>query len=79
MPHKRNPIQAEVLIALARLNAGQLASMHQALVHEGERSGAAWTLEWLVLPQMVATTAASLRVCGACLDGLEVGLRPGGV
>jgi 3-carboxy-cis,cis-muconate cycloisomerase len=72
MAHKRNPVLAEVLIALARLNAGQLAAMHQALVHEGERSGAAWTLEWLVLPEMIATTAASLKVCAGCLQGLEI-------
>jgi 3-carboxy-cis,cis-muconate cycloisomerase len=75
MPHKRNPVLAETLIALARLNAGQLASMHQALVHEGERSGAAWTLEWLVLPEMIATTAAALKIGQGCLQGLEI--RPG--
>ncbi|MEP9400050.1 3-carboxy-cis,cis-muconate cycloisomerase [Mesorhizobium sp. KR2-14] len=61
MPHKQNPVAAEVLVALARFNATQLSAMHHALVHEQERSGAAWTLEWLVLPQMVAATAASLR------------------
>jgi len=72
MAHKRNPVLAELLITLARLNAGQLASMHQALVHEGERSGAAWTLEWLVLPEMIATTAASLQVGKGCLQGLEI-------
>ncbi|MBN8997630.1 MAG: 3-carboxy-cis,cis-muconate cycloisomerase [Rhizobiales bacterium] len=61
MPHKQNPVAAEVLVALARHNAALVGSMHQALVHEQERSGAAWTLEWLTLPQMVAATAASLR------------------
>jgi len=61
MPHKQNPVAAEVLVTLARFNATQLSGMHQALVHEQERSGAAWTLEWLILPQMVAATAASLR------------------
>jgi 3-carboxy-cis,cis-muconate cycloisomerase len=61
MPHKQNPVAAEVLVTLARFNATQVSGMHQALVHEQERSGAAWTLEWLVLPQMVAATAASLR------------------
>ena len=40
MPHKRNPVIAEVLVALARFNATQLSGMHQALVHEQERSGA---------------------------------------
>lgn len=72
MPHKRNPVQAEILVTLARFNAGQLSSVHQALVHEGERSGAAWTLEWMVLPEMVAATAASLKLCGQCLESLEI-------
>jgi 3-carboxy-cis,cis-muconate cycloisomerase len=61
MPHKQNPVAAEILVALARFNATQLSGMHQALVHEQERSGAAWTLEWLILPQMVAATAGGLR------------------
>ncbi|MEI9402464.1 3-carboxy-cis,cis-muconate cycloisomerase [Mesorhizobium argentiipisi] len=62
MPHKQNPVKAEALVALARFNATQLSGMHQALVHEQERSGAAWTLEWLLLPQMVVATAAALRL-----------------
>ena len=35
--------------------------MHDAQIHENERSGSAWTLEWLVLPQMVVATAGRLR------------------
>lgn len=61
MPHKHNPIGAEVLVALARFNATLLAGVHSGLVHEQERSGTAWTLEWLMLPQMVCATAAALR------------------
>ena len=68
MPHKQNPVGAEVLVALARYNATLVGGMHEALLHEQERSGAAWTLEWLILPQMVTNTAASLRttlaLCG---------------
>jgi 3-carboxy-cis,cis-muconate cycloisomerase len=67
MPHKHNPIGAEVLVALAHYNATLTGGMHEALVHEQERSGAAWTLEWLVLPQMVMTTGASLRTAIALL------------
>jgi 3-carboxy-cis,cis-muconate cycloisomerase len=62
MAHKQNPVAAEVLVSLARFNAAQLSGMHQALVHEQERSGAAWTLEWLTLPQMAVSTGASLRL-----------------
>lgn len=70
MPHKSNPVGAELLVALARLNAGLLGTLHQTLVHENERSGAAWTLEWLVLPQMVVTTGAGLEKACALLEGL---------
>ncbi|OJF94102.1 3-carboxy-cis,cis-muconate cycloisomerase [Pararhizobium antarcticum] len=62
MPHKQNPVAAEVLVSLARFNAVQLSGMHQSLVHEQERSGAAWTLEWLILPQMAGALAASLKL-----------------
>jgi len=71
MPHKSNPVQAELLVTLARFNAGLLGTLHQALVHENERSGAAWTLEWMVLPQMVVATAACLRKAEALITGMS--------
>ena len=71
MPHKQNPVKAEALVALARFNATQLAGLHQALVHEQERSGAAWTLEWLLLPQMAVATAASLRLAAELAGQIE--------
>jgi 3-carboxy-cis,cis-muconate cycloisomerase len=64
MPHKSNPVGAEALVALARFNATLVSGMHHALVHENERSGAAWTLEWLILPQMAVATGAALRIAG---------------
>ncbi|MEM8729044.1 MAG: 3-carboxy-cis,cis-muconate cycloisomerase [Pseudomonadota bacterium] len=60
MPHKQNPVLAELLVTLARYNATLVAGMHQSLVHEQERSGAAWALEWLILPQMAQTTGCAL-------------------
>lgn len=61
MPHKQNPVKAEILVTLARFNATLISGMHQSLVHEQERSGAAWTLEWMLLPQMCVATGASTR------------------
>lgn len=75
MPHKQNPVLAEVLVTLARFNAGLLGTLHQALVHENERSGSAWTLEWLVLPRMVVTTGAALRKARDLLAGLRFTAR----
>ncbi|HLJ71041.1 MAG TPA: 3-carboxy-cis,cis-muconate cycloisomerase [Roseiarcus sp.] len=71
MPHKSNPVRAEILVALARFNAAMLGAQHQALIHENERSGAAWTLEWLIIPQMVVATAAGLRHAAALCKGMR--------
>jgi 3-carboxy-cis,cis-muconate cycloisomerase len=68
MPHKQNPVRAELLVTLARFNATQLAGMHQALIHEQERSGAAWALEWMILPQMSTVTARALAVACELAD-----------
>jgi len=75
MIHKSNPVLAEMLVSLARFNAVQLSGMHQALVHEMERSGAAWTLEWMVLPQMVVATGASLSRAIALLDAMQINAK----
>lgn len=71
MPHKQNPVGAELLVAMARYNATQLSGLHQALIHEQERSGAAWTIEWMILPQMIETTAAALTVAADLLARLR--------
>jgi len=71
MPHKRNPVKAEVLVTLARFNAVQISGLHQSLVHEQERSGAAWTLEWMILPQMAIATGAATRLATEVLQAIE--------
>jgi 3-carboxy-cis,cis-muconate cycloisomerase len=72
MHHKNNPVAAEILVTLARFNATQLSAMHQALVHEQERSGAAWTLEWMILPQMVTAAAAALAHATALVGRMQI-------
>lgn len=72
MAHKSNPVNAEVLVALARYNAGLVGTLHQAMVHENERSGAAWTLEWLTLPKIAITTGASLRLGLHLIEQMQV-------
>lgn len=73
MAHKSNPVNAEVLVALARYNGGLAGTLQQAMVHEYERSGAAWTLEWLTLPTMLITTGASLRLGLKLAEQLRLG------
>ncbi|WP_127754264.1 hypothetical protein [Devosia sp. 1566] len=72
MAHKSRPVNGEVLVVLARANAGLAGTLQHAMVHEYERSGAAWTLEWLTLPPMLINTGASLGLGLALLDQLEL-------
>lgn len=61
MPHKANPVVPEALVALARLTAGNLGTLAQAMIHAEERDGTALGLEWFTLPQMAVAAGASLR------------------
>lgn len=61
MAHKVNPVAAEVLVALARYAGGLAGTLNQAMIHENERSGAAWTLEWFVLPPLAMATGMALN------------------
>ncbi len=65
MPHKSNPIRAEALITLSRYNSVLVSGMFHGVMHEQERSGSAWALEWLVLPQICVTAGASLNSAAA--------------
>jgi 3-carboxy-cis,cis-muconate cycloisomerase len=42
------------------------------LVHENERSGAAWTLEWMILPQMAMAAGAATRTAEDLLGRLAL-------
>ncbi len=72
MPQKANPVASEVLVTLARANAGLLATMHQAMLQEHERGGPGWQLEWATLPQMVIATGCALGHAERLTTSLEV-------
>jgi 3-carboxy-cis,cis-muconate cycloisomerase len=52
-------VAAEALVTLARLNAGTLGTLHQAMLHAEERDGSALGLEWFALPAMAAAAGAA--------------------
>jgi len=60
MPHKKNPVISEAVVALARLNASLLSSQFQALIHANERDASAWIIEWVGLSHMMNNTGAAL-------------------
>ncbi len=72
LPQKSNPVRSETLVALARYNANAAGAMHQALLHEGERSGSAWALEWLALPGMILAAGGAVEHAKQLVAGLVV-------
>lgn len=72
MPHKQNPVAAETLVTLARYASAQAGALSGTMVHEQERSGAAWTLEWMVLPPLAVSAARALGLCIELVEGLEI-------
>ncbi|MDD9910129.1 MAG: 3-carboxy-cis,cis-muconate cycloisomerase [Ahrensia sp.] len=61
MAHKNNPVLAESLVTLSRFAAAQMSAIQHAALHENERSGSAWTVEWMALPPLMVSTGAALR------------------
>ena len=72
MPQKSNPIVSELIVAAARTNAGLLANMHNAMIHEHERATHGWQMEWLALPQMFGLTASALARANFLASNLQI-------
>lgn len=61
MAHKQNPIAAEMIVAQARYCHAQMSGLNTASIHENERSGVAWTLEWLLLPPLFVAASSAIE------------------
>ncbi|AUG53150.1 3-carboxy-cis,cis-muconate cycloisomerase [Thalassospira marina] len=72
MPHKANPIAAEMLVTLARFGATQMSHLHHAQIHEHERSGTAWLQEWLSFPEIVMACGKATSLMLSLLGNLQV-------
>lgn len=72
MPQKANPVSAELLVALARINAGNLGTFAQGAIHAEERDGGAWSVEWATLPAMVVAAGGGLVHATELLETLVV-------
>ena len=72
MPQKANPIQSEMVVTMATI----AQSMHAGICAAGspveERDGASWTVEWVLLPQLLITTGCALRHSLSLANSLTV-------
>jgi adenylosuccinate lyase len=72
MPHKRNPESAEHLGTLARVVRANAGLLHESLVHDHERDGRAWKVEWHAVPELTMAAGKAMSVLAALLENLEV-------
>lgn len=62
MPHKRNPELGEHLGTLARVVRHQAAALTEGLVHDHERDGRAWKVEWHVLSEITLMAGRAIEL-----------------
>ena len=72
MPHKRNPLIAEGVVAVGRTLRHTVGLMHEVLAQQHERDAMVWRIEWKALPEACLITGAILEKMNYILAGLEV-------
>ncbi len=73
MPQKRNPISAELMVAIARSVRQDTGLMLDALAgSDHERATGPWHLEWIALPRAFIATAGALHQAKFLAGGLIV-------
>jgi 3-carboxy-cis,cis-muconate cycloisomerase len=72
LPQKRNPVDATLAVAAARLALGQVPVLLGAMAQEHERAAGAWQAEWAALPDLFRFTAGAVAGVRRALEGLEV-------
>ena len=72
MPHKRNPETAEHLGALSRAVRANAALLCESLVHDHERDGRSWKIEWHAVPELTLAAGKALALLAGLMEGLEV-------
>lgn len=72
MPHKRNPEAAEHIGSLARIVRHQAACLAEGLVHDHERDGRSWKVEWHTVPEITMLAARALELLADLARGLVV-------
>jgi 3-carboxy-cis,cis-muconate cycloisomerase len=73
MPHKRNPIASEFIMAMARSVRQDVALMlDSAAGSDHERATGPWQLEWMALPRAFIATGGALQQTAFLLGGLVV-------
>ena len=72
MPHKRNPMLCEAILALARLVMRSTPAAMDAMIQEHERDWVGDHMEWAYLPEICIMTDGALQLTKRVVAGLLV-------
>lgn len=72
MPHKRNPMMCEAILALARLTRRHAATAIDAMLHEHERDWSSVHMEWAYVPELCTMAHGAMTLTLRVLRGLMV-------
>ena len=72
MPHKRNPMLCEAILALARLVMHNTPAAMDAMIQEHERDWVGDHMEWAYLPEICIMTDGALHLTTRVMDGLVI-------
>ena len=72
MPHKRNPMTCQNIVALSRIVRANSPLVTEGMVHEDERDMTALQVEWEVMPELFTLTGAALSMSVAVFRDLRV-------
>jgi 3-carboxy-cis,cis-muconate cycloisomerase len=72
LPQKRNPVDATMALAAARLAIGQVPVVLGAMAQEHERAAGAWQAEWAAVPDLFRYADGAVDRVRRALETLEV-------
>ena len=72
MPHKRNPVICENIVAVSNTLKANIAILSDIERHEHERDGQVLPMEWKLIPEIFLMLSCVLNDTKTVLNGLEV-------
>jgi 3-carboxy-cis,cis-muconate cycloisomerase len=72
MPQKRNPVDATLALASARLAIGAAGVLTAGMAHEHERAVGGWQAEWAAIPEVFRATAGAVARVADAVAGLQI-------
>ena len=72
MPHKRNPMVCEGIVAISRIICANYSLSLSGMIHEHERDMRGWQTEWECIPEICIMSGAVTRALKQVLRGLTV-------